>query len=154
MDNLNFTTTLVVEQTPAKVFEAVNNVRGWWSEEIDGSTDKLNDEFTYHYKDVHVCKMKIIEIIPSKKVVWLVTDNYFNFIKDKTEWKGTKISFEIAEKDNKTQLRFTHFGLVPEYECFDICSNAWGQYIQHSLRNLITTGKGQPNLKENSIEVA
>lgn len=154
MDNLNFTTTLVVEQTPAKVFEAVNNVRGWWSEEIDGSTDKLNDEFTYHYKDVHVCKMKIIEVIPSKKVVWLVTDNYFNFIKDKTEWKGTKISFEIAEKDNKTQLRFTHFGLVPEYECFDICSNAWGQYIQHSLRNLITTGKGQPNLKENSIEVA
>jgi len=89
--------------------------------------------------------MKLIEVIPGKKVVWLVTDNYFNFTKDKSEWKGTKISFDISKKDNKTQLRFTHLGLVPEYECFDICSNAWGQYIQHSLRNLITIGKGQPN---------
>jgi hypothetical protein len=141
----NFTTTLLVDKTPEEAFNAINNVRGWWSEEIEGSTDKLNDEFTYHYKDVHRCKMKLTEVIPDKKVVWFVMDNYFNFTKDKSEWKGTKISFEISKKDKKTQIRFTHQGLVPEYECFDICSNAWGQYIQHSLRNLITTGKGQPN---------
>jgi len=145
MNNQNFTTTLLEDQTPEDVFNAINNVRGWWSAEIEGGTEKLNDEFTYHYEDVHRCKMKLIEVIPGKKVVWLVTDNYFNFTKDKSEWKGTKISFDISKKDNKTQLRFTHLGLVPEYECFDICSNAWGQYIQHSLRNLITIGKGQPN---------
>jgi hypothetical protein len=145
MNNQNFTTTLLVDQTPEEVFNAINNVRGWWSAEIEGGTEKLNDEFTYHYEDVHRCKMKLIEAISGKKVVWLVTDNYFNFTKDKSEWKGTKISFDISKKDNKTQLHFTHVGLVPEYECFDICSNAWGQYIQHSLRNLITTGKGQPN---------
>jgi hypothetical protein len=145
MNNQNFTTTLLVDQPPEDVFNAINNVRGWWSAEIEGGTEKLNDEFTYHYEDVHRCKMKLIEVIPGKKVVWLVTDNYFNFTKDKSEWKGTKISFDISKKDNKTQLGFTHLGLVPEYECFDICSNAWGQYIQHSLRNLITTGKGQPN---------
>jgi hypothetical protein len=145
MNNQNFTTTLLEDQTPEDVFNAINNVRGWWSAEIEGGTEKLNDEFTYHYEDVHRCKMKLIEVIPGKKVVWLVTDNYFNFTKDKSEWKGTKISFDISKKDNKTQLRFTHLGLVPEYECFDICLNAWGQYIQHSLRNLITIGKGQPN---------
>jgi Activator of Hsp90 ATPase homolog 1-like protein len=145
MNNQNFTTTLLVGQTPEEVFNAINNVRGWWSEEIEGGTEKLNDEFTYHYEDVHRCKVKLIEVIPGKKVVWLITDNYFNFTKDKSEWKGTKISFDISKKGNKTQLRFTHLGLVREYECFDICSNAWGQYIQHSLRNLITTGKGQPN---------
>jgi hypothetical protein len=33
------------------------------------------------------------------------------------------------------------------YECFDICSNAWTTYIQKSLRDLITTGKGKPNGK-------
>ena len=145
MNNQNFTSTLLVGQTPEEVFNAINNVRRWWSAEIEGGTEKLNDEFTYHYEDVHRCKMKLIEVIPGKKVVWLVTDNYFNFTKDKSEWKGTKISFDISKKGNKTQLRFTHLGLVREYECFDICSNAWGQYIQHSLRNLITTGKGQPN---------
>jgi len=154
MDTQNFSTILLVDTTAEKVFEAVKNVRGWWSEEIEGGTDKLNDEFTYHYKDVHSCTMKIIEIIPAKKVVWLVTDNYFNFTIDKSEWKGTTISFEIAEKGSQTQLRFSHVGLVPEYECFDVCSNAWAEYIQHSLRNLITTGKGQPNKKETQKNVA
>ena len=141
----DFTTTLLVDQTPKEVFHAINNVRGWWSEDIEGNTSKLNDEFTYHYKDVHRCKMKLIEVVPEKKVVWLVLDNYFSFTKDKSEWKGTTISFEISEKNGKTQMRFTHQGLVPEYECFDICSNGWTQYIQQSLRSLITTGKGQPN---------
>jgi hypothetical protein len=75
-------------------------------------------------------------------------DNYFNFTKDKTEWKGNKISFEISKAGNKTQLIFTQLGLVPEYECYDVCFNAWTGYLQNSLKNLITAGKGQPNPKE------
>lgn len=145
MDNQDFTTTLLVDQTPAAVFNAINTVRGWWSEEIEGSTDQLNDVFSYHYEDIHRCQMKLIEVIPNEKVVWLVMDNYFNFTKDKSEWTGTKISFEISKKDNQTQLVFTHLGLVPEYECYDICRDGWSNYIQNSLRSLITTGKGQPN---------
>ncbi|HEX9503316.1 MAG TPA: SRPBCC domain-containing protein [Patescibacteria group bacterium] len=141
----DFTTTLLVDQTPKEAFNAINDVRGWWSEEIEGSTDKLNDEFTYHYEDVHYCQLKVIEVIPNKKVVWLVKYNHFNFTKDKSEWTGTKIIFEISEKDKKTRVRFTHLGLVPAYECFNICSNAWSQYIQQSLFSLITTGKGRPN---------
>ena len=147
MTTKDFTTTIRVDQTPNEVFRAINHVRGWWSEEIEGSTDKLHDEFSYHYQDVHRCKMKIVEFIPGKKLVWLVLDNYFKFTKDKSEWTGTKISFDISKKDNKTQIRFAHLGLVPEYECYDICKNAWTQYIQQSLYSLITTGEGQPNSK-------
>ena len=145
MTTKDFTTTILVDKTSKEVFDAINNVRGWWSEEIDGSTDKLNSEFDYHYEDVHRCKIKIVELVPNKKVVWSVLDNYFKFTKDKSEWKGTKIIFDIAEKDNKTEMRFTHQGLVPAYECYEICSDAWTGYIQKSLRNLITAGKGQPN---------
>ncbi|MBC8046891.1 MAG: SRPBCC domain-containing protein [Fimbriimonadaceae bacterium] len=145
MQDQNFTTTLLVDQTPEEVFNAINNVRGWWSEEIEGSTNKLNDEFKYHYEDVHRCKIKLIEVIPNEKIVWLVMDNYFKFTKDETEWTGNKIIFEINEKNNKTQLQFTQQGLVPEYECYDICQNAWSNYIHNSLRNLISTGKGLPN---------
>ncbi len=148
MDNQNFTTTILVDQTPTEVFNALNNVRGWWSEEIEGGTGKLNDEFNYHYQDVHRCKIKIVEFIPNKKVAWQVLDNYFSFTKDKNEWKGNTILFEISEKDNKTQLQFTQVGLVPGYECYDICQNAWSTYIQKSLYSLITTGKGQPNGKD------
>ena len=145
MTTSNFSIIILVDRTPKEAFDAINNVRGWWSEEIEGSTDKLNDEFTYHYEDVHRSRMKITELIPNEKVVWLVLDNYFNFTKDKSEWTGTKIRFEIAQKDNKTQIRFTHLGLVSEYECYEICSDAWSQYIRQSLISLITTGKGQPN---------
>jgi len=145
MDNKDFTSTILVDQTPKEVFNAINNVRGWWSESIDGNTDYLNAEFIYHYKDVHICKMRIIEFIPDKKVVWLVLENHFNFTKDKSEWKGNEIIFEIFEKENKTQLTFAQLGLVSEYECYTICYDAWTSYIKGSLRNLITTGKGQPN---------
>jgi len=97
--------------------------------------------------------MKLIDVIPGKKVVWLVLDNYFDFTRDKTEWKDNKIVFEIMEKDGKTQLRFTQEGLVPAYECFNICSDAWSTYIKKSLYSLITTGKGQPNPKDQEGQV-
>ncbi len=53
MASLDFTTTLLVDQIPEVAFNAINNVRGWWSEAIEGSTGKLDDAFTYHYEDVH-----------------------------------------------------------------------------------------------------
>jgi len=145
MNNQNFTASFTVDQTLQEVFDAINNVRGWWSEEIEGRTDQLGGVFYYHYQDIHRCTFKITELVPGQKVVWQVLHNDFNFIKDKTEWNGTEVVFEIAKKGDKTEVRFTHLGLVPAYECYEVCSNAWGNYITGSLRNLIATGKGQPN---------
>ena len=145
MNAPDFNTTILVDKTPKEAFDAITNVRGWWSEEIEGDTDKLNSVFIYHFEDIHYSQIKIEELIPGKKVVWFIKYNYFKFTKDKSEWKGTKIIFDIAKKENKTEMRFTHEGLVPAYECYEICRDAWTGYIQKSLRNFITTGKGQPN---------
>ncbi len=145
MTTTDFTTTLLVRQTPGEALNAITNLRGWWSEEIEGDTGKLNEELNYHYEDVHRCKLKLIELVPNQKAVWLVTDNYFNFTKDDTEWKNTRLSFEISNEQGKTQIRFTHIGLGPHYECYEICQDAWTNYIQNSLHKLITTGKGEPN---------
>jgi hypothetical protein len=145
MKNPGFTTALSVDQTPEEAFAAINNVRGWWSGEIEGSAGKLGDEFIYRYKDVHRSKQKITEFIPGKKVVWHVLDSQLSFVEDKSEWNGTNIVFEISRKDGKTEVRFTHVGLVPQYECFGSCSNAWGTLVNGNLRKLITTGKGQPD---------
>jgi hypothetical protein len=148
MKKKDFTTTFSVDQSPEEVFDAINNVRGWWSEEIDGSTDKLGAEFKFHHKDLHRSTQKITEFVPGKKVVWHVSEARLNFVKNKTEWNGTEVVFEITRKDAKTELRFTHVGLVPAFECYGDCSGAWGFYINNSLRGLITTGKGQPALKD------
>src|SRR5262245_32820556 len=118
MKNQSFTTTILVEQTPQEVFDAVNNVRGWWSGNIEGSTDKLGAVCTYRDRDGHSSTQKITEWVPGKRVVWHVLDGRLNFVKDKTEWKDTDIVFEIARKGDKTELRFTHVGLVPAFECY------------------------------------
>jgi hypothetical protein len=143
----NFSVTILVDQSPREVFDAINDVRGWWSEEIEGPTDQLGAEFEFHYQDLHRSTQKITEWVPGKKVVWQILDSQLNFVADKREWNGTEVVFEIAQKRGKTELRFTHVGLVPTFECYGDCSGAWGFYVNDSLRSLITTGKGQPNPK-------
>jgi uncharacterized protein YndB with AHSA1/START domain len=143
MKDQNFTTTISVDQSPEDVFKAVNDPRGWWSEGIEGTTDQLNAEWKYHFGDNHRSKMKTIELVPGKKIVWLVEENYFKNAKDQTEWVGNKITFDISRQGNKTQLVFTQFGLVPGYNCYKACEWAWTGFVQKSLKSLIETGKGQ-----------
>lgn len=150
MSNQNYSTTLLVDQTPEEVFNAVRNVRGWWSgyysEDIKGNTEKLNDEFSFRAGDgVHYSKQKLVEVISNKKVVWLITESALSFLEKKDEWTGTKVIFDISTKDNKTQLVFTHDGLIPDIECYNSCAPAWSQYLQNKLLPLITMGKPVTN---------
>jgi len=144
-----YTTSFTVDQSPEEAFNAITNVRGWWSGDISGRTDQLGAEFTYRYEDLHRSTQKITEMVPGKKVVWHIVDADINFVKDKKEWNGTDVVFEIAnkrgKKRGKTEIRFSHVGLTPRIECYGKCAGAWGFYINDSLRGLITTGKGDPN---------
>jgi hypothetical protein len=147
----DYTASILVDQAPETAFNAIKNFRAWWSQDIEGNTDQLNETFFYHYKEVHLSKIKLIEIVPNKKLVYQVVDNKFNFVKDTTEWINTKLVFEIAREGDQTKVKFTHEGLVPEYECYKICEDAWTSYIRGSLQSLITTGKGKPNPKEGGL---
>ena len=138
----DYSTSIVVDKSPTEVFNAITNVRGWWQGEITGQTVELNDEFTYQMEPYHISKQKIVEFVPNKKLVWLVTESQINFVADKKEWLNTRIIFDITPVENKTKLTFTHHGLVPAIECYGGCSGAWGQLIEQSLYSLITTGKG------------
>ena len=88
--NASFTAAFAVDQTPEQVFQAINNVRGWWSEDIEGDADKAGNEFTYRYQDAHRCRIKVTELVSGEKIAWHVLDNYFDFTHDKAEWKDTE----------------------------------------------------------------
>lgn len=142
MTSTDFTAPILVDKTAKEAFNAINNVRGWWQGAIEGKTESSGDEFSYRMKDIHYSKQRITESKPNEKVVWEVIDSNLSSFKDKSEWTGTKIIFEISEVNGKTQIRFTHNGLTPAFECFGDCSWAWGRLIGESLLSLITTGKG------------
>jgi uncharacterized protein YndB with AHSA1/START domain len=144
MSNRDFTTIISVDQSPEQVFDAITNVRGWWTGEIEGSTDELGAVFEYRYKDFHRSTQKITELVPGKKLVWHVVESHLGFVDHEKEWTGTDIVFEISPTNGKTEIRFTHVGLVPAFACYGDCSGAWGFLVEGSLRSLITTGRGQP----------
>lgn len=146
----DFTTTLLVDQSPREVFAAVTNVRGWWSglysETIKGKTENLHDEFTFRAGGgAHYTEQRLVELIPDQKVVWLITHADLTFVDKKDEWKGTKLVFEISRQKDKTELRFTHQGLVPEFECYEACSSAWQQYLDEKLLTLIKSSTSANN---------
>lgn len=147
MKNQDYTTRITVDATPREAFECINSVTKWWTENLEGRSQKPEDEFTVRFGTTWKT-FKITEVVPDKKVVWQVKDCYMPWNNDKTEWTGTKISFEITEENHKTQIRFTHIGLIPAMECFGACSNAWAEYIQESLLLLVNTGKGKPTPKD------
>jgi hypothetical protein len=154
MNSQSLSKSFTVDQTPEAAFAAINNPRAWWSGAIDGVTDQLGAEWTYRYGDLHRSRHRITELVPGKKVVWHVVDGYLSFVEDHDEWTGTDIVFEIVRKGDQTEVRFTHVGLAPTSECYEICSDAWGGYITESLRNLIATGSGQPNPAEEIVAPA
>jgi hypothetical protein len=124
----DFTTSFAVEGTPHDVFDAINDVRGWWGEDVNGSNDKVGDEFTNRVWDVHdsklrYSKLRVTELIPNEKVVWLVLDNPMNVVGDPSGLIGTTISFEITGNHGTTEVRFAHRGANSKDECFDVCSN-------------------------------
>jgi hypothetical protein len=139
----NFTTTITVDATSREAFDAINDVPGWWGR-ITGSTTAVGDEFVYLVPGLHYSGFRVTEITPEKRIAWLVTGSYLDFISDKQEWTGTTVRFDIDETDGGTRINFTHEGLEPEDECYELCSNAWSMFVNGSLKAFIETGKGTP----------
>lgn len=134
MNTQDFTKTIVVNSSPKEAFETIMNVRSWWTglfnEHITGHSERIGDEFSFSAGDgVHFSKQRLIELIPYKKIVWLVTESNLSFLTQTDEWNNTKICFDIAEEAGKTQLTFTHSGLLPQIECYGSCTKAWTMYL-------------------------
>lgn len=146
MKKQDYTASILVKATANEAFKSINHVAAWWTENLEGSSEKLNDVFTIHFGDTFVT-MKIVESVPDKKVVWTVTDCYIPWLADKKEWKNTQIVFEISAEGDSTRIQFTHVGLEPQVECYDNCVKGWDQYIKGSLAKLIDEGQGLPQKK-------
>lgn len=133
------TIEFTVAATPDQVFDAVVDVRAWWSGDITGPTDEVGGEFTYRHEDVHRSVQRVTGLEPGRRVTWHVVEGYLEFVQDKREWTGTDVVFDISPAEEGSTLRFTHVGLGPRLECHDACSEAWRYYVGAALRALIVS---------------
>lgn len=141
MNEQSYTATIIVPNTPQDVFDHITEVPKWWSTDFEGSSKEPNDVFVICHPGQHYSEQQLTEVIPGQKVVWLVTASELDWLTDKGEWTNTKMVFEITRKDEMTELRFTHNGLVPALECYERCSQGWETVIKNWLFNFITNPK-------------
>ncbi|MBS1669728.1 MAG: SRPBCC domain-containing protein [Bacteroidetes bacterium] len=148
MENKSFSTSIEISTSPEEVFNAIKDITKWWSsEDFEGSSSKLGDEFIIHHPNQHHSVQRVIEVVPNKKIVWLVTGSTLYWLqKDQQEWTNTKMTFDISPKDKKTILQFSHEGLVPEKECYAMCEKGWTKVIKDWLFYYLTTGTSSPEM--------
>ncbi|MHB8710317.1 MAG: SRPBCC domain-containing protein [Minisyncoccota bacterium] len=144
MKQQDYTATIDVSVTAQRAFEGIGRVSEWWAKDVEGSSEKLNDTFTVRFGETFVT-FKIIEAVADKKVVWLVTDCNLHWLKDKQEWRGTKIVWEASTSNDAMHITFMHIGLVPDIACYEGCAKGWDFYVKESLFKLLTEGKGLPD---------
>jgi uncharacterized protein YndB with AHSA1/START domain len=144
MEANNCTVTMEVSASPEVVFRSItHDVAKWWGgKDLEGNSTDLNDEFIINHPGAHYSKQELVELVPNKKIVWLVTESTMSWLKnDQHEWANTRMIFEISTKGDTTVLHFTHEGLVPDKECYDLCQQGWNTVIKDYLFNWITYNK-------------
>jgi uncharacterized protein YndB with AHSA1/START domain len=143
-NNRSYTATIEVATPPSDVFEHLTrDVSKWWGgKDLEGSSNRLGDEFTIRHGDVHYSRQKVVEFVPGQRLTWLVTESTLSWIeKDMHEWTNTRMVFELSLNGDKTVLRFTHEGLVPEMACHARCAEGWDMVIKDWLFHLIADGQ-------------
>ena len=138
----DYTAAITVSKSPNEVLSAISKVPEWWGVTYSGSSEKQNDLFLVKMGGDSFFNMSVAEVIPDKRVVWLVTDCNMPWYSDKKEWANTKLIFDLNENNGVTDLTFTHEGLTPDVECYKDCEHGWTHWIKTSLFSYLNTGKG------------
>jgi uncharacterized protein YndB with AHSA1/START domain len=129
----------VETSTPEKVYDALTTVDGlarWWTEETDGKGGNVGDVLQFRFPPVGGFDMEVIELEPSKRVMWRVVDG-------PEEWMGTTIAFDLSQVGDYTIVLFRHEGWQEPVEFMHHCSTKWGSFLM-SLKSLVESGQGAP----------
>jgi hypothetical protein len=142
METNNFNSSLAAPISAGEAIKKISNVPEWWGITFSGSSEKQGDSFIVKMGGDSFFHFTVAELIPRKRVVWLVTDCHMPWYTDKKEWANTKLIFDLQEENGNTALTFTHEGLTPNVECYNDCAPGWTHWIKTSLFSYLTTGKG------------
>lgn len=142
MENNNFSSSISANISAAEAIKKISNVPAWWGVAFTGNAEKQGDTFTITMGGDSFFNFTVTELMPGKRIVWLVTDCNMPWYNDKKEWAGTRLIFDLEENNGVTAVTFTHEGLTPAVECWNDCELGWTHWIKTSLFAYLTTGQG------------
>jgi len=142
MSKHDFTSSISAKISATEAIKRIGNVPEWWGITFSGSSEKQHDTFIVKMGGDSFFDFTVAELIPGKRIVWLVTDCNMPWYSDKKEWTNTKLIFDLIENKGVTELQFTHEGLTPDVACYADCAPGWTHWIKTSLFSYFTTGKG------------
>lgn len=142
MEQNNFNCSITAGISAADAIKKISNVPEWWGVSFSGSAGHENDTFVITMGSDSFFNCTVTELVPGKRIAWLVTDCNMPWYTDKKEWAGTRMIFDIDEQDGSSGIKFTHEGLTPGVACYADCAPGWTHWIKTSLASYLTTGKG------------
>jgi uncharacterized protein YndB with AHSA1/START domain len=125
--------------SPDQVYNALTSIEGlagWWTDDTKGTADDVGGVIEFRFPPVGGMDVDVVELTPSKRVVWRVTDG-------PEEWIGTTIEFDLRQDGDWTTVLFGHRGWKEPVEFMNHCSTKWGSFLM-SLKALVENGKGEP----------
>ncbi len=122
----------------AAVYQALSTQEGLaqtWTNKlrVEPEVDFINE---FDFNDDYSTKMKVIELAQDKRILW-------ECIASDPEWIGTKVSFDLSEKDGVTAVILRHFDWRELTEFYRWCNYNWAMFLL-SLKTYCEEGKGTP----------
>ncbi len=120
------------------IFEAISTQKGmskWWTRDCFVEP-KIGFVNIFKFGKLIVNKMKVVELVPDTRLSWECVESI-------DEWIGTRIIFEIGDKEELHFLRFRHEGWQAATDIFASCNYNWARYLI-SLKDFCETGTGNP----------
>ena len=125
-----------------RALTTVDGLSGWWTNNTRGES-RVGGVLQFRF-GAGGFDMKVLELEPATSVLWQVVDG-------PEEWIGTKVRWDLQQRDGYTIILFKHEGWREPVEFMHHCSTKWAVFLM-SLKSLLETGKGSPDPNDIKID--
>jgi uncharacterized protein YndB with AHSA1/START domain len=142
MDILHRVGIKASEHDVYKALTTRDGLAAWWTNNTQGD-ENVGGVLQFRFGPGGF-DMKVLELDPSRHVLWQVVDG-------PEEWIGTKVRWDLKRDGDYTGIMFKHEGWREPVEFMHHCSTKWAIFLM-SLKSLLETGRGAPDPNDVKID--
>ena len=138
----DYRNSIQVVSNPEACFRAITqNMADWWSTTSAKFTE-VGDEATVSFEGSPTQWTFRAEKLSSPDQIVLKCTQAVHIEVGlpkaiREEWLGSKLTFDINENRDGSQIDFIHEGLGPQLICHDVCVVGWDHFFGNSLKDYV-----------------